>query len=119
MEITTRMETSSVCGFTTRSGSCGVPRASHRNLKNTRHHKYQPTYPKDFSQNNVLTGCRCGTEAFVVREPDEPLLLPVAKRLMETEGWRVIESEWRCPFCTKKFDKRQAAKADPRQASFI
>jgi len=117
MEILTRMETTSTCGFSTRKAVCGAPRAAHRRGKN---HPYQPVFRATPERAFVVASCKCGVEATRIRpEFDTMTDFGAVKEALNYAGWRIIGHLWTCPACTVRFDKREAKKIHPAQASFM
>lgn len=111
--IVTRLETTSRCGHETRKERCGIPRASHRGAG----HKYVLSWLRQDSQLIVLCSKpSCGVGAFSEVYPHR---FPEFHGALTSIGWRIIGGEWHCPQCVTKFDKREAKKRDPRQASFM
>jgi len=67
----------------------------------------------------VLTLCHkpsCGVEAV---STSKPFRIGAMRTELGEAGWRIIDGKWHCPQCATKFDKREAKKRDPRQASFM
>lgn len=113
--IITRVETTSRCGWADRNGKCGKPRASHRGSG----HRYEPVWNGN-DPGDVMVLCDTPSCGMAGIDVDRDLAnIPDIFRLLAEGGWRIIDGMWHCPRCAAKFDKREAKKRDPRQASFM